>query len=482
MTAVEPEAREVPRSRTSRALLLLAGVQFVMILTMSMLSSCLVSIQDSLPTSTPRLSLVTAAYGMAFAGLLLLAGAVVDRGRARRVLTGGLAVFVLGCVVAAAAPGIDVLLAGRVLQGAGAAFAVPAALVLVGVTHPEPADRARAMALWGVVSGLGGVAGLLYGGIVGDLASWRWTFTLPVLFAVAAVVALPRLVTDDAEGHGGAVNHVGAVAATIALGTSSYALITGPEDGWTSRVVLACLAVAAVAAVAGVLAERRSPDPLVPPVLLRSPSRLLALLTVFLASTAVTTSFFMLAVHYQQVLGWNELQTSLGFVPIGAALFAVSLLASRVVERVPGIPPWGLPAGTALTAVGLWLVGTGVAADRYAVLLPGLLVLPCGAAVMFAASTVVGMADVDGTTAGRAGGLLNAVMEAGPTFGLAAITSLATAVTYAHTSAPGAGDTSDGFATALHVSGGAYLAVAVILAVLVPAARPGHRNQMGYSA
>ncbi|NHN55381.1 MFS transporter [Calidifontibacter sp. DB0510] len=190
----------------------------------------------------------------------------------------------------------------------------------------------------------------------------------------------------------------------------------------------------------------------------------------------------MLAVHFQQVLNWNELQTSLGFVPIGAALFAASLLTSRVVKRLPGIPPWGLPAGTALTAVGLWLVGTGIAVDDYVVLLPGLLVLPCGAAVMFAASTVVGMADVDGTTAGRAGGLLNAVMEAGPTFGLAAITSLATAITYARTAAPSAADTSDGFASALHLSGAAYLAVALILAVLVPSARLGRRNQMGYLA
>lgn len=465
------------RGSLTSAFAVLGGVQFVMILAMSMLSACLSSIQASLHTPTPTLSLLTAAYGMSFAGLLLLGGAVVDLGRARRVLTWSLTVFVIGTTLSAFAPTTAVLLAGRVVQGGGAAFAVPAALALVGVIYPDPSDRDRAMAIWGVLSGLGGIAGLLYGGLIGAALSWRWTFAVPAVLAVAAVASLPLLIPDTPPTTGRRLDYLGAVAATIALGAASYALVIGPQQGWRNGTVIGWFTAAAVAAVICVLAEAHATDPLVPARLFRSVPRDLALVTVFLASTAVTTAYFMLAVHFQQVLGWNEVVTAIGFLPIGVVLFGASLAMSRIIAKIN--PAAGLPIGTGIAALGLWLTGTALSADDYLVLLPGLIVLPIGVAIMFATSTAVGMTDMTESTAGRAGGLLNALMEAGPTFGLAAIVSFATAVATTHTAHPTPAQTSNGFAIALQIAGAVYLVVAVLLSTGLAVTWRNNRNRKG---
>lgn len=443
------------------AFTVLGAVQVLMIVTMSMLSACPSPIQASLHTPTPMLSLITAAYGISFAGLLLLAGAVVDLGRARRVLATAMMVLVAGLLTSAVAPTTLVLLIGRVVQGGAAAFAVPAALTLVTVVYPDSTTHGRAMTMWGILSGLGGITGLLYGGVIGTALSWRWTFTGPAVLAALVIVALPLVVPDTSATTGKRIDYLGAAAATVALGAGSYALVTGPEHGWRSGMALGPLITATTAATVCVLAERRSRSPFVPAYLVRSLRRNTALIGVFLASSAVTTVYFMLAIHFQKVFGWNELETALGFLPVGAVLLAAGPACSRVIHARIN-PLVGLSGGTGVTAVGLWLTGQAIDTHTYSPLLAGLIVFPLGVAMMFSAGTTVAMTNVTNTSAGRAGGLLNAAMEAGPTFGLTGIVSAAAMITHSASPQPSAEQTSHGFAVALQAAAGAYLAIAIL--------------------
>ncbi|MDQ1744217.1 MAG: hypothetical protein QOE23_2556 [Pseudonocardiales bacterium] len=444
------------RSRGA-AFALLAAVQLVVILAMSMLSVCLTRIRSDFHASDELLALVTAAYAMSFSGLLLLGGRQADSGNPRRWVERGVLLFAVGSLICMVAPSMAVLLVGRFVQGAASALAVPAAMALVHALYPEPERHSRAMAVWGVLTGLGGILGLLYGGVVSDSLSWRWTFTLPLL--VSAIVlgmsrrTLPLPVRTDST----PLDLVGAVTATVALASLSYGLVIAPIEGWTSPQVLVSIVLGCVSAIAFVAWEKRTADPLLPPELVKSGSRVVALVAVFLAAASITTIFYMLSLYFQDVFGWNPLQTSFGFLPIGIGLLATSLSVGRLMSAQG--PRRVLVLGLLIAALGLWLIG-GIGPDsRYlGTLLVGLAVFPVGAALTFSAATVLGMRDSQASEAGRVGGVISAAMEAGPTLGLSILVSLAAVVSGHQHGVDAPAAMASGFSVGLRVA-------AVVLAV-----------------
>lgn len=433
-----------PGPRTRGGFALLGAVQMTLIFTLASLAVPLPRIGAEFRLDRAQLILLSAAYGLTFAGLLLFGGRLADRFGGRRSLTTGLLVFGAASALAPLTPGYEALLAARFGQGVGAALVAPAAMAVLRSLFPEPAAYGRAMATWGGLSVLGATAGNLLSGVIAGATSWRGTFAVPVAVTVAALLLTPRVLPgtapDDAPGPavdrrspdlpGPAADRrsldlPGALLATAGITLASFGLVLTDAHPWGSAPVLVPLLGGLVLLAAFAAVERRTADPLLPPDFLRDGRRVLGLAAIGLTAAGTATVFILLSLAFQQQRGWNELGTSAAFVPFAVALLGSGRLAGPLIRRYgPGrVTATGL--GTAAAGLGL-LAATGFDTSvPYAYgLLPGLLLLPAGGALSFAAAAVLATEGVPAHRAGLAGGVLNTAMELGPTVVFAALLTL----------------------------------------------------------
>jgi hypothetical protein len=374
-------------------------------------------------------------------------------------------VFGAASAAAAVSPGFALLLAARLLQGAGAALAAPAALALVGILFPEPPRRARALAVWGMLPIMGAVAGMLLSGPLLEWASWRWTFAVPALVAVVVAALAPRALPAGAaaEVHR-RLDVLGASLATGGLFALATGLVASSEVGWGDPRTFAPLAAGVGLLVAFVAAQRRVTASLLPLALLRSRRRVAALVTVGLTAAATATMLLFLALDLQLVRGASPLAASAAFGPYAAALLVASGLAPRAVARFGACA--ATVAGLVIAAAGLALIGRAGVAGAYAgPLLAGLVLFPTGAALAFSGTTVAALDGVGDGEGGRAGGVLNMALETGAVAGVAVLVALAGAPTTP-------ADQADGHGFALTV---AAAALAVSAALLARAGHSRHR-------
>ncbi|MFG2679780.1 MFS transporter [Streptomyces sp. NPDC048392] len=450
------------------AFALLASVQFVLILAMSVLNVVLPDIQREFGLDRAELALLGASYPMSFSGLLLLGGRLSDLYGNRRMLLLGTLVFGASSALAGVSTGLWMLLVARFLQGAGAALAVPAAMALVRVVHAEPARYARAMAVWGGLAASGGTAGMLLSGVVASSNSWRWAFVVPVAVAAVTVAVAPRLVPEGAAPRGGRLDVLGAVLATTGIALLSYGLLEAPERGWASPVALGTLVGGGALLLAFVVTEARVAQPLLPLSFPASPRRAMALLAVFLGAAGITTIFFMLALYFQEVRGYSALETSAAFLPFGLALVVGGLSVGRLVQRFG--PRAVLVTGLALAGLGLAALGLiGTDTPYVGAVLAGLVLFAAGTALVFAGSTVTATTDVPQDQAGLAGAVVNTALEAGPAIGLAVLVTLATGHTrdLEHTGTGTASAQASGYGFAFTVAAVAFAAAAVCAVFLL---------------
>lgn len=454
--------------RRGVAFALLASVQFVLILAMSVLNVVLPDIQSEFGLDRAELALLSASYGMSFSGLLLLGGRLSDLYGNRRVFLLGTAVFGASSALAGLSTGLWMLLAARFLQGAGAALAVPAAMALVSVVHPEPARYARAMAVWGGLAASGGTAGMLLSGVVASWNSWRWAFVVPVAVAAVTLATASRLVPEGAARRGGRLDVLGAALVTTGIALLSYGLVEAPERGWTSPVALGTLAGGGALLLGFAVTEARVPQPLLPLSFLASPRRATALLTVFLGAAGITTIFFMLALYFQEVRGYSALETSAAFLPFGLTLVVGGLVVGRLVQRFG--PRVVLVTGLAVAGLGLAALGLiGTDTPYVGAVLAGLVLFPAGAVLVFAGSTVTATTDVPQEQAGLAGAVVNTALEAGPAIGLAVLVTLAAGRTtdLVHQGRSTASALTSGYGFAFTIAAMAFAAAAVCALVLL---------------
>ncbi|WKU45704.1 MFS transporter [Streptomyces sp. VNUA116] len=470
-------AAETAVARTGRGFALLGAVQVVLILAITMLSPALPAIQSDLGLSGAQLTLVSAAYGLSFSGLLMLGGRLADLLGRRRALVAGAAVFGLASAAAGLGPGFAFLLGGRFVQGVGAALAAPAAMSLVRSLYPDDARHARALAVWGGLAGFGATAGMLLSGTVSTWVSWRWAFVVPVVVSLAAVVAARRLLPAGPAPVRVKLDVPGAVLVTAGLTVMSYGLVQAGERPWGAGVVWGPVVAGVLLLAAFAVVELKVADPLVPLGFLARRHRATALWAVFIGSAGMSTIFFLLSLYFQEVRDASPLLTSAAFLPFSAAQVITGMLAGRLIGRFGGRAV--MVGGLVVAAGGLVLIGQLGAASPYAgAMLAGLIVFPVGIACVFSGSTVVALEDVEDSRAGLAGGVVNTAMEVGPTVGLAILVSLATA----HASGLRDGGqgvasaTSGGYAFALLLAAAAFAASAVGSAVALRGRRRGART------
>ncbi|MER7844091.1 MFS transporter [Kitasatospora sp. NPDC096077] len=419
-------------ARARSGFALLGVVQAVLIFAIMILTVPLPLVARELGLGASEVLLLSAAYGLSFAALLLLGGRLTDRHGGRRMLRWGLVLFAAASIACALAPGYPALLAGRFVQGAGAALTAPAAVAVVRRLYPEPAAYRRAMATWGGLSVIGATAGSVVSGAVAAVVSWRWLFAVPVLVALAGLArsgALPdsgALPGSEAasEGRRPALDLRGAALATTGVCATSYALVGSTDHGWRSPGVLGPLAAGLLLLLAFAAAERRTADPLLPPGFLADRQRATALVTVMATAAGTALAFVLLSLYLQQQRDWSAAATSAAFLPYAVVLLLAGRLAGPLIARHGPVPVTA--AGLALEAAGLGLLAGLDPGSPYATgLLPGLLLLPAGAAASFAGAAVLATGGVPPERTGLAAGVLNTAMELGPTAGLAALMALA---------------------------------------------------------
>ena len=411
------------RRRRSIALGLLISAQFVVMLDTAIVNVALPSIQADLELSATGITWVVNAYVLAFGGLLLLSGRAADLLGRRRLFIGGSMLFTVGTLVAACADSSGLLVAGRLVQGAGAAALSPAAMSLLLLNFPGP-HRAKAVSAWGAASTLGGATGVLFGGLLAGTFGWSSVFLVTVPVSVAAVALAPRVLRDTPVGSGRRLDLPGSAAVTGAAIALVYGAVTAADHGWTSPTVIISFSAAVLLAVAFVNVERRTPDPLVPLELFRSRVLTTGVVLALLGGGARASTFVLVALYLQQALAMAPQQAGLAMLPTALTGFAVSLTVLPRAIRTLGSRRT-LVIGLVVLATGhLWLAYAPHDAGYLVAVLPGLMLVATGVALSFMPTTVVIAAAVPETHVGLASGLAGSATQIGAALGTATFTAI----------------------------------------------------------
>jgi MFS family permease len=306
-------------------------------------------VRDSFHLGVTSLQWVVAGYIVAFAGLLFTGGVVGDRYGRRRALVAGISVFGAGAVIAACAVDWRMLVAGRVVQGIGAACSEPGTLSLLRQLHPDDRMRMRVFGGWAAASGLALAAGPVAAGLLIEVGGWRAVFVAEAVAALAAAVLGAALLPESADPVGGRAGLRGQVFAALTLAATTYALIDGQDSGFAAPRVLVAWVVAAAALAALVAVERNNDEPVIDLALLRDRQVAAGLLAAAASTFALFAVLLLVSLHLQIVGEFSGLETAASFAPMTVAMVAAGLLGGRWVARSGPAPP--LVTGLGLAAL-----------------------------------------------------------------------------------------------------------------------------------
>ncbi|MFE9323126.1 MFS transporter [Nocardia sp. NPDC052278] len=414
------QSRASTSATSNRALLGISLGYFMVLLDITVLSVAEPDLAASLHTSVAGLQWTTTGYTVAFAALLLSAGAVADRHGAHRVFRFGTAAFGVVSLLSAFAPNLWVLVALRVLLGVAAAACVPASMAMITQLYPDPGRRARAISTWAAISGAAVAAGPIVGGALVGLAGWRSIFVVNVPIAVVVLVLSMGSAVTCARGDR-RIDWPAQLTAAVALALCTDALIAAGAQslGHTAW----SLSGAVLAAIIFVYLERRSATPVLNRELLRAGRVRAGLLVGAAVNFALTGALFVLPLLLQRHL--NPLQTGLAFLPLTVPFAVIPPLAGKLVARVGPRRP--ILTGLGLLATGGVVLAVAVFVDLgYPVLAVGLLLSGFGVAFALPALVTAIVNVAPPGTAGSVGGLLNAVRQVGATLGVAIMGALVT--------------------------------------------------------
>ncbi|GAA3440657.1 MFS transporter [Planomonospora venezuelensis] len=459
-TAPPPRPAGAGRSRRA-ALAVLSTAMLMTILDGSIVTVAMPAIQRDLGFSPAGLSWTVNAYLIAFGGLLLLAGRLGDLIGRKTMFLAGNAVFTAASLLAGAATGPGMLIAARFAQGVGSAMASAVVLGILVTLFTEPAERAKAIGVFGFTGAAGASIGQVLGGVLTDALSWNWIFfiNLPIGLATIAlgVRALPG---ERGAGLAAGADVIGAVLVTAGLMLGISTVVEIEQYGWLSARTLGLGALSLALLAAFTARQATTGTPLMPLRILRSRNVAGANLVQMLTLSAMFAFQIIVALYMQKVLGYGALDTGLAMLPAAVAIGGVSLFVSarlniRFGERAV------LLAGLALLlgAMG-WLTRVPVDAGYVTDLLP-VMVLIAGGGLVIPALTALGMSGAGADDAGLASGLFNTTQQIGMAAGVAVLSTLAASRTEGLLSA-GAGQ-------AAALAGGYRLAFTVAAALLAAA-------------
>jgi len=411
-------------------LLLLSIVQFMDILDASILNIALPSIKSDLGFSQQSLQWVINGYILTYGGFLLLGGRMADLLGRRSVLVSGLIVFAGSSLLGGLAHTSSLLVGARFAQGVGAAMMSPAALSTLTSTFRSTRDRNTALGVWAAVSGIGGAAGVLFGGLLTEGPGWRWVLFINVPFSVLALLGAFALLSRERVRAGRLANFdaLGALLVTGGMLLLVFTLVKAPDVGWGAERTVGGLAGAAVLLAGFAFNELRVRNPLVPLSILKVKGVAAADATQLVAIAGFLPMFFFLTLYMQTVLGYSPIQTGLAYLPLTGGFIIAASISSQLFARIGTKPVVVL--GTVISAAGLyWLSRVPLDGSYLSDILPGLLTVSIGMGGVFTGLTTAANAGVEQDQAGLAAGLLNTGQQLGAALGLAILSAVATAQT-----------------------------------------------------
>ncbi len=400
----------------------LVAWQAMLILDGTIVNIALASIRDSLGFSETGLSWVVNAYALAFGGLLLLGGRLGDTFGRRRVLVAGVLLFTSASAIGGIAPSAAWLVLARVLQGVGAALAAPSTLSLIVTNFDGGPDRNRALGWFSSIGGVGASLGLILGGMLTSWLSWHWVFFVNVPVGLAIAFLAPLAVRESPRRRT-RFDMPGALTSTAGITLLVYGMVRAAERGWSDAVTISALLASVVLMGSFVTIECRAAQAIVPLRLLGSRHRAMPFLNMLLVPSAMFGVFFFLTQYLQGVLEMTSLQTGLAFVPLSAAIVAISRLSPALVERF-GAKAVMVAGSSVVVATMAWLSRITPDWTYMRDILMPLALLGLGVGAIFVPLTVVIMGAVDPDDAGAASGLMQTANQVGGAIGLATLVTV----------------------------------------------------------
>lgn len=348
----------LPSPRFIAAVVAIGGMQLMATMDGTVAIVALPKIQEQLSLSDASRSWVITAYVLTFGGLMLLGGRLGDTIGRKRTFVVGVALFTIASALCGVAWDEVTLVVARLLQGIGAAIASPTGLALVATTFPKGPGRNAAMAVFGAMTGVGSVMGLVVGGALTEV-SWRLAFLVNIPIGLV-MIYLSRTALRETQTERMKLDAAGAVLATLGCTAAVFAFSSGPENGWMSTVTVGSGAVAAAAFVMFVLVERIAENPVVPLNLFFDRNRLATFAAVFLGGGVLFTLTVIIGLYVQEIMGYSPLRAGAGFIPFAVAM-GVGLGGSS--QLVSWFPPRAVVISGGILVVGAMVYGSTLNAD-----------------------------------------------------------------------------------------------------------------------
>ncbi len=347
--------RELSHGRRMLILAICCMSLLIVGLDVTIVNVALPSIQHDLHAPVSGLQWTIDAYTLVLASFLMLAGSTADRIGRRRTFQTGLALFTLGSLLCSLAPGLGWLVAFRMLQAIGGSMMNPVAMSIITNTFTEPAERARAIGIWGGVVGLSMALGPVVGGVLVSSVGWRGIFWVNIPVGLAALILTALFVPESKAPRGRRIDPVGQLFVIVTLASLTYAIIEGPRLHWGSAVVLGCFALAAAALAGLARYEPRRDDPLIDLRFFRSVPFSGATIIAICAFAGLGGFLFVNTLYLQDVRGYTALHAGLLTLPMAAMTIVFGPLSGRIVAARGARGPL-LVAGAAMAISALMLL------------------------------------------------------------------------------------------------------------------------------
>ena len=385
------------------------------------------AIREDLDASLADQQWIVEAYLLTLGSLILIGGSLSDLFGRRRVFALGTALFGLTSFLCAIAPGSELLIAARGLQGIAGALLVPSTLATIVAVFPED-ERGRAIGTWTAWSGVSTVIGPLAGGALIDSASWRWIFALNLLPVAATlyliVTALPESLDERQEGRH--VDVLGAILCALGLAGPVFALIEQPKYGWSDPIVLVPFFAGLAFLAAFIAQERRSPEPMLPLDLFKRRNFAVANLATLVIYAGLGAALFFLTLFLQETAGYSAIEAGIALLPLTVMLFFLSSRFGALADRFG--PRFFMSVGPLIGGAGLLLLmAVDSDADYVTQILPAILPFGFGLAMTVAPLTATVLGDADEHQAGIASGVNNAIARVAGLLAIAAIGAIVSA-------------------------------------------------------
>ncbi|MBO0768413.1 MAG: MFS transporter [Solirubrobacterales bacterium] len=399
--------------------------QFMVILDNTIVNVALPSVQNGLHFTAANLQWVVNAYTLIFGGFLMLGGRAADLLGRRRLFVAGVALFSVASLLNGLAQDSTWLIVGRGLQGLGGAMVSPAALSIIMTTFQDNKERTQALGVWSAIAAGGAAFGLLLGGVLTDLVSWRWNFFVNVPVGLLTVLASYRFVPESTADLGHRrFDLAGAVIVTGGLLALVFGIVKSTSWGWGDPGTLAFLVGGALALAAFVLLESRSAAPLVKLSIFRIRSISASNVVMLLVASGMFGMFYFASLYVQEIMHYSPLRAGLAFLPVSLGIVVGAGISQGLLPRL-GVRAVSI-VGLALATAGLlWLTRVPTLHAHYVVdLLVGLVPLAIGMGLVFVPITLLGTSGVENDDAGLASGLFNSAQQVGGSLGLAILATL----------------------------------------------------------